>query len=84
VSAAIPIVQDEITRISAVSAPSDQVANVAKAKAVLAKQVTVAAAVSLAASGDTARIRATIKTNGTLHSDGQKVAKKMGASECAK
>ena len=37
-----------------------------------------------AASGDTAKVQTIIKQNSGLHGQGQKLAKKIGASECAK
>jgi hypothetical protein len=85
VSAAVPIVQDEATRLGQLKAPSDQKANVTAAKGILAKQVSVAQRMAgLAASGDTAGIQKLINQNSNLHSDGQKLAKKMGSKECAK
>jgi hypothetical protein len=85
VSTAVPIIQDEITRLSAVPAPSDQKANLTGATAVLTQQITYAQQMSAAAaSGDSAKVKSVIHQNGLLHKKGQKLAQKTGASECAK
>jgi hypothetical protein len=85
VSAAIPIVQDESTRLGQLKAPADQQANVQQAQGILAKQVSVARQMSgLAASGDNAGIQRLINQNSGLHTQAQKLAKKMGSKECAK
>jgi hypothetical protein len=85
VQAAILIIQDEATRLAKISPPSDQAANLTAAKSILAKQITAAQQMSAAAaSGDTAKVQAIIKQNSGLHDQGQKLAKKIGASECAK
>ena len=85
VAGAIPIVQDESTRVAALSAPADQKANVTQAQSLLAQQVSVARQMSgLAASGDTAGIQRLISQNSGLHTNLTKLAKKMGSKECAK
>jgi hypothetical protein len=85
VSGAVPIVQNESTRVGALSAPADQKANVTQAESLLGKQVSVAQQMSgLAASGDTAGIQKLINQNSGLHQSLQQLAKKMGSKECAK
>jgi hypothetical protein len=85
VSAAIPIIQDEATRLAKIIPPTDQKANLTAATTVLAQQIAAAQQMSAAAaSGDTAKVQAIIKQNSGLHGQGQKLAKKIGASECAK
>jgi hypothetical protein len=85
VQAAIPIIQDEATRLAKVSTPADQKANLTAATGILAQQITAAQQMSAAAaSGDTAKVQSIIKQNSGLHGQGQKLAKKIGASECAK
>jgi len=85
VQAAIPIIQDEAARLAKVSTPSDQKANLTAAAGVLARQIAAAQQMSAAAaSGDTARVQSIIKQNSGLHGQGQRLAKAIGASECAK
>ncbi|MCW3063381.1 MAG: hypothetical protein JWN32_553 [Solirubrobacterales bacterium] len=85
VGAAVPIIQDEIAQLQKVSTPADQKTNLTGATTYLTQQVTAAQQMSAAAaSGDSAKVKSIIHQNSLLHGNAQKLAKKMGASDCAK
>jgi len=84
-NAAIRVIRSEASRMAKLDAPSDQKANLRTALTILDQQV--AAAQDMARAGvigDTAQINEINKTIDRLHSQGQAIARKLGAKDCAR
>jgi hypothetical protein len=82
---AIRVIRSEAAQMAKLDAPSDQKANLEAALSILDQQV--AAAQDMARAGvigDTARINEINKTIDRLHSQGQAIARKLGANECTR
>jgi hypothetical protein len=82
---AVAIIAGESRALRRLRAPADQRANLRAALDVLRRQAAAADELATAgAGGDTTRIEAINKQNAALHRQGQKLARKMGAKDCAR
>jgi hypothetical protein len=85
VNSAIRVIRDESRRIARLDPPADQKANVRTALSILDQQVAAAQEMSSAGvTGDTAQINQINKSINRLHSQGQAIARKLGAKDCAR
>jgi hypothetical protein len=82
---AIRVIRAEASRIAKLDAPSDQKANLHTALSILDQQVAAAQDMARAGvAGDTAQINEINKAISRLHGQGQAIARKLGAKDCAR